>query len=273
MYPYKLYLRFLISKLRSPEKVNTRLSSLGLPRILNATYQDIFNDLLNTTVPTEVLMYLNNDTDTILNRDAFELWGSYLQIGVLWKHEWNHDKTVESALRTFEDIEIRTGMTMLLLKKFETKEISDLILNRYDWRIDETAVDMFRQIFFDITVMNREHWRMLLPELDSNWKRQLWMAAKRDADHIRYLFGKQPSLSFGDVLGDIMATSYYQFKEATKDKKTVANERTVREWAKLAMSAGEKKERFSMGDILDFQKELDIALEFDDTDFPTIDEI
>jgi hypothetical protein len=273
-YPYSLFLKFLISR---KADVNRTLGSLGLPEI--AAKERTEHDTPAAPLPKSVEKFFQSPDNCVKDTVGFLEWAKVHDIGELWSIQPEFvDKTkprpkaqMQHACELFADPNKRTSLAVLLLKGFSDEAISEIFEEKFDRAIDAETLQLAKKYFFDFSRLNKADWDNLLHAIPKDQKAMLHLGLEpHSKEFVQYSVGKLPSLSFDDIMHDIMVSSYYKFKKCLDQP--LADTKAMH-WANLAMRAGVNKVKFGRGEQVDFDGEMQLRFEFTTPEFPTITEL
>lgn len=273
-YPYSLFLKFLISR---KADVNRTLGSLGLPEIDAQERTD--HDTPAAPIPKSVEKFFQDPSNVVKDTDGFLEWAKVHDIDELWSiqpefEDDTNDKLkiyMHHACELFADPNKRTSLAVLLLKGFNQESISEIFEAKFDRAVEPETMALAKKYFFDFSRLNKADWDHLMGEIPADQQSMMRLGLEpHSKEFVQYSVGKLPTLSFDDIMHDIMVSSYYKFKACLDQP--LADSKAM-DWANMAMKAGVNKVKFGKGDTVDFDGEMQLRFEFTTPDFPTITEI
>lgn len=273
-YPYSLFIKFLISR---KADVNETLKSLCLPPIEPKERAE--HDTPCEPIPRSVERYLQSSKNFVTEKDGFLDWAKVHGIYELWsvQPEFEDDSDPESrrdilaACELFADPNKRTSLAVLLLKGFSDEAISDVFEAKFDSKVSAKTLAVAKKYFFDFHRLSRVDWKHLLEGIPEDQKAMLHLGLQpHTKEFVQYSVGKLPSLTFDEIMHDIMVSSYYKFKACLNQP--LADDKAM-QWAKTAMAAGLNKVKFGKGDEVDFKGEMQLRFEFTEPAFPTLESL
>lgn len=276
-YPYDPFIKFLITR---KADVNGTLESLGLPAL--TSNELLSKDITVATLPPEVVAFLADPSGPPENREPFLEWADKEGIRELWEiqPEFLHSSlraltkgsgAMKKACDLFAHPSRRTAMSLLLMREFPTDEIIDTFSEHLNLEIEAGVVELAKKYFFEFKGMSPTDWHSLFHNLPPEERDQLQLGREpHTKEFIEYSIGKMPSLTYEEILNDIMVTSYYKFKALANQP---LMDTLAQRWATMAMMAGEKKIKFTKGDRKDLNQDIQMRFEFEDTPFPTLAEL
>ncbi len=273
-YPYSLFIKFLISR---KADVNKTLTSLCLPPI--DAEERAAHDTPAAPLPRSVEKFFQSQHNIVTAKDGFLDWAEVHGIDELWsvQPEFEDDSDPQSrrdilaACELFADPNKRTSLAVLLLKGFSDEAVSEVFESKFDHKVSAKTLEVARRYFFNFTRLTRADWQHLLDGIPNDQKAMLHLGLEpHTKEFVQYSVGKLPSLSFDDIMHDIMVSSYYKFKACLNQP--LADQRAM-QWAKTSMAAGLNKIKFGKGDDVNFEEEMQLRFEFTEPTFPTLEDL
>lgn len=273
-YPYSLFIKFLISR---KADVNKTLTSLCLPRI--EANERAAHDTPAEPIPRSVERFFQSPHNVVTEKEGFLQWAKVNGIYELWsvQPEFEDDsdpterRNILAACELFADPNKRTSLAVLLLKGFDDEAVSSTFEAKFDTKVSAKTLAVARRYFFDFTRLSRADWKHLLEGIPKDQKAMLHLGLEpHTKEFVQYSVGKLPSLSFDEIMHDIMVSSYYKFKACLDQP--LADQKAM-QWAKTAMAAGLNKIRFGKGDEVNFQEEMQLRFEFTEPSFPSLSDL
>lgn len=276
-YPYNLFIKFLISR---KADVNATLANLGLPELSDRELFD--RDFLVCPIPPSVQGYFKSPISKIEDKKSFIEWAEVHNIREMWEiqPEYKHDDlrdltknsdAMKRACDLFSSQNQRTAMSLMMMRDFDEESIVDTFIEHFDSMIDFDVICLFRKYFFDFKKMRPTDWHNLFHNLNPEERQKLELAHQGMSKGLtEYSIGRLPSLTYEEVLHDIMVSSYYKFKQLENQP---LMDGLAQRWATMAMAAGEKKMKYTKGDRTDFGEDIQLRFAFEPTTFPTIAEL
>lgn len=273
-YPYSLFIKFLISR---KADVNKTLKSLCLPPI--EADERVAHDTPAAPLPRSVEKFFRSPHNIVTDREGFLQWAEVHGIHELWsvQPEFEDDsdpqerRSILGACELFADPNKRTSLAVLLLKGFDDEAVSNVFETKFDTKLDAETLDVARRYFFDFTRLSKADWQHLLEGIPKDQKAMLHLGLEpHTKEFVQYSVGKLPSLSFDEIMHDIMVSSYYKFKACLDQP--LADARAM-QWAKTAMAAGLNRVKFGKGDEVNFEEEMQLRFEFTEPSFPSLSDL
>lgn len=273
-YPYSLFIKFLISR---KADVNKTLTSLSLPSI--DAEERAAHDTPAAPLPRSVERFFQSQHNVVTEKTGFLDWAKVHGIDELWsvQPEFEDDsdpqerRDILAACELFADPNKRTSLAVLLLKGFSDEAVSEVFESKFDHRVSAKTLEVARRYFFDFTRLTRADWQHLLEGIPKDQKAMLHLGLEpHTKEFVQYSVGKLPSLSFDEIMHDIMVSSYYKFKACLNQP--LADQRAM-QWAKTSMAAGLNKIKFGKGDDVNFEEEMQLRFEFTEPSFPSLEDL
>jgi hypothetical protein len=271
-FPYERFIRYLLSR---KAEVNGALQRLKLPWLTNQDISERRENLFGGALPPIVDAYSRSNQVDVTGHPGFLAWIEKNHIADLWTRQpefIRENPNLEAACKAFSNPAIRTVLGVLLLAKFESREICELIYTQYDLHFSEQALEYFRLNFWDTAFMTREDWVSFCGALEKDQRSLLSVAfAGKGRNYVKLHMGIVPEIELRDVLTDVLVRAHARFQELMEQP--VADESLAMSWASLAIKAGEKRVRYGGGPARSFAEEAQMALDFDDPKLPTLADI
>lgn len=273
-YPYSLFIKFLISR---KADVNKTLKSLSLPPI--EAEERAEHDTPADPLPRSVEKFFRSPGNLVVEKEGFLEWAKVHDIYELWsiQPEFEADISPQSrrdtvaACELFADPNKRTSLAVLLLKGFSDEAVSEVFETKFDHKVPAETLAVSRKYFFDFTRLTRADWQHLLEGIPRDQKAMLHLGLEpHTKEFVQYSVGKLPSISFDEIMHDIMVSSYYKFKACLNQP--LADQMAM-QWAKTSMAAGLNKIKFGRGDDVNFEEEMQLRFEFTEPTFPTLESL
>jgi hypothetical protein len=276
-YPYDLFVKFLITR---KADVNRTLVSLGLPELSDG--ESLTKNVLASNLPPSVATFIDDPPGSPDKGEAFLRWSEAHGMRELWEiqPEFLHTSlrtltkgsgAMKKACDLFANHSKRTALSLLLMREFPPEDIVDTFSEHFDTEIDQEVIALAKRYFFDFSEMSPTDWHSLFHNLPPEERDKLQIGREpHSKEFVEYSIGKMPSLTYEEILNDVMVTSYYKFK-ALADQPLM--DTMAQRWATMAMVAGEKKIKFTKGDRKDLNEDIQLRFEFSDQEFPTLAEL
>lgn len=266
-FPYIRLVRFLIS---TKADVGNALRALKLPFPDWRDLVDLRKQLLATPQPPIVEAWFRGTVTPVEGSEAFLVWCAVHGVRELWERRLGAGPDhFEDACRAFSNPAIRTVLATLLMVGFDHIEVQELLYSKYHLRISTESVAFFQRVFWDVDVMSRQDWALLLEEMEKDQRSQLVYAfSDLGKDGVKLSLGMVPEVDIGAILGDVASTSYFRYKQALDQP--VPDDARAQTWAKLAIAAAEKKKRHGGGPSRSLSEEVQMQLTHDREKIPTL---
>jgi hypothetical protein len=273
-YPYSLFIKFLISR---KADVNKTLESLCLPPI--EAEERAEHDTPAAPIPRSVEKFFQSPQNLVTDKEGFLEWAEVHDIHELWsvQPEFEDDsaphrrREIHVACELFADPNKRTSLAVLLLKGFSDEAVSEVFEAKFGTKVSAKTLEVAKKYFFNFARLTRADWRHLLDGIPKDQKAMLHLGLEpHTKEFVQYSVGKLPSLSFDEIMHDIMVSSYYKFKACLNQP--LADQRAM-QWAKTSMAAGLNKIKFGKGDDVNFEEEMQLRFEFTEPTFPTLEDL
>lgn len=257
--PCLYYLRYLISLGKSDRDIVSDMALLGF-EVSREDLQPIRNSLM---LPQA---FLDHAAGKQVNERFLIKFASRFQMKELWTYKLNgKPRAVQEMMRLVRDREVRLIPLILTLKK-DPKPTEALREIGYEY--SQESVELLLHYFFNPKIVSFSAWRDILQRMSPSWAELL----DQPLDYVRYRLGLAPSLSFVQILKDLMHQAYFQSKDfmriPTRDSIDMA-----KKMADLSMKAGQLLEKYGSGDTRTFLDDVRLGFEQANIPIPTIEEV
>jgi hypothetical protein len=192
-YPYERFLRYLVSR---KANVNDALERIGLPSVGDLWRPSAVGSLC-ASAPLHIKRYLNAPRGYPLIREGFLEWAEKQEIDTLWRDQPEFctsgpSPTIALAGRLFYSPARRAVVGMLLLCGVARDEICQIVKDRFDVEVTESALSLYQWLYWDCRQTSRAFWQDVLPNFSAE-ERQLYGHGLRwpppRVDELRQLVG------------------------------------------------------------------------------------
>lgn len=277
-YPFHRYIDFLVTNKFSYEEIGKILKGHGLLCPSEEYIDEREEKLIEKCPLPKFKTYMTSKRSTFKKKvKDFLTCMDVLEVKDLWLSESNfkHDKSMAPMMRAVNIFNIpaqRRSLECFLLNKLPIEEMVQCFNSRYKVQLTQGAIDNFKKYYFDSSRMDRSDWIKYLKACPRD-KMILYVKAMNiDSNRLRHTLGFKTKLEYSDMLSDIMSTSYYKFRDGVETDLD-ENDPNSRSWAKMAIEAGEKKEKVQAGNMEDFAETLQLQMTFSEEEFPTFEEV
>ncbi len=277
--PHHVLLEFLASRYPDEASAQRVLDSLSLPPPLPGSYQRI-RGLVLDKAPREVRVFLNGGT--LQSIDALWSWAQRQRFGAMWANEavfidrgYPDRANFDAAWELLVIDAHRHVLDALLVQNARYRgaregEVFDVMKTRFDISISAQVLAIYCRYFFNMKWVGKNEWIHYLRGCDVTRREMLLLAMQiDDSARLRHRLGAAPRFSYPDVLADVLAESFFKFKDHAGD----ASPSKAQSWAKLLMDAGDRREKYKNQDIKDLRKDLQLEFSYLDMEFPNIEDI
>lgn len=219
-YPYERFLRFLVSR---KVDVNQALNRYGLPNV-GGMWTAEARTHIRKSAPYAITHYLDSDEDELTLRDGVLEWAEVEGFRELWvaQAEFGGRQAcpqLDVAFRIFINPFARCIMGLLLLSRARDDEIVEIIQERFDVGLEEEALPLYRDIFWDVRLMGRSAWSGFVQSLLTKEERHYlsYGLAAPTCEEVRHILGLEAMLDPETILSQIMSKAYLQFKAAMEE--------------------------------------------------------
>lgn len=275
-YPYYRYIRFLITKRFSYEKIKEVLEDCNLICPDMAEIELLKSEIFDICPDADLKKTLNSK-EKLKGVEKFLSHMKTLEVHELWLAEssFKDDSTMAptmKALDIFNDFKRREELNCFIMNKTPYDEIQ-MCFSQRSVSVAKVAIDVYRKFFFDLNKMTKKDWVSLLKKMDVFQRRRYMLAMNTDGNRLKYELGFKTRLQYAEALDDVFATAYYKFKDSSKHDGDDISHRNARSWAKTLMDAGDRKGKLQTGSAEDFTKAMKMEFTFDDEQFPSYSDL
>lgn len=277
--PHHVLLEFLASRYPDEGSALRILSDLGLPPPLPDSYQRT-RTLVFEKAPRDVRQFFSGGS--IPSLDVLWSWAHRQRFGAMWAREpafvdrgYPDRANFDAAWELLAIEAHRNVLDALLVQDIRYRgtrrdEIFDVMKTRFDIGISDPVLALYKKYFFNMAWVRKGDWIHYLRECSVTRREMLLLAMQTDdSARLRHRLGAAPRFSYPDVLADVLAESYFKFKDHAGD----SSPSKAQSWAKLLMDAGDRREKFKSQDIKDLRKDLQLEFEYLEMEFPSIEDI
>jgi hypothetical protein len=277
--PHHVLLEYLTSRYPDEASAGRVLEELALPPPLPGSYQRIRSLVLDKS-PRDVRSFFNGGS--LPSLDVLWSWAQRQRFSGLWAREpafvdrgFPDRANFEAAWGLLVIEAHRNVLDALLVQDARFRgerrqDIFDVMKTRFDIGISEPVLAIYVRYFFNMKWVHKADWIHYLRECDVTRREMLLLAMQTDdRARLRHRLGAAPRFSYPDVLADVLAESYFKFKDHASDSSPAK----AKVWAKMLMDAGDRREKFKNQDIKDLRSDLQLEFEYLDMEFPSIVEV
>jgi hypothetical protein len=236
--PYERFLRFLVSR---KVDVASALERVGLPP-LGGIWLAETRTWLRDTAPYAIVKYLDEDDEDLAFRDEVLDWAEREGIRPLWEMQREFKNSppappLDEAYKVFVNPSARAVLGCLLLSRATEDESRTLMREQFDIDLSPEAFQIYKTIFWDVTLVGRRSWEKFLESLTVVEERSYiaFGLASPTADEVRNMLGMETDVDDGNIVNNIVNRSYQQFKIAMNEPHPEAA--GAMRWAELTLKA------------------------------------
>ena len=247
-YPYERFLRFLVSR---KADVNAKLERYGLPPV-GDLWVARARSSIRAEGPHGIVSYIDSPDDQLIAQAGVLEWADAEGFRCLWEYqpEFGALESIDlrSAFRVFVNPHARAACGMLFLSNADVDEIKDLLQERFELEISPSSLQLYRTLFWDTSLLEREEWPSFIGKLLTK-DEQHFLAVGLSSptiDHIRDVLDAGPLVDHDDIIEDLVALAYRQFKRAMGSPHPESqgalrwHEATLRAWTASKTAARER---------------------------------
>jgi hypothetical protein len=267
-WPHKKFVQALLCERYGPDQVYEELEKWHLPFPVE-DLQDMYQEL-----KPKQAAYFNHRRKEIsrefLQKEGLEtMWAHYFN-----KHTDLDTTPIKGAFALLENIQVRTLLYAMALAGMAAEDMELIINGKFEINASSEDVDAFLHYFFNMSEFTYAEKSTLEESFakDVNTKRAFKLALKGDRNYMLWKLDAAPDKSFDAMLRDMLADSYYLFKEKAKNEPDTATK-----FGALAVKLADRLERAiqSENKADDLFSEVKFSLNKDDqiVKAPTADDI
>lgn len=240
-YPYDRLLRFFVSR---KVDVNESLERYGLPPVGDIWVANA-RTRIRDEAPYALAAFMDSDNKELVAREGVLDWADSEGFGELWRAQKEFGggplpKSTDIAFRVFMNYHARGTMALLLLSRLPDEDISQIFEEKYDLEVPADTLEVYRRIFWDISLMGRKGWERFVPKLLSKHERHYVALGltPRPPEDIRDIIDVGISIDPEDITKEVAATAIIQFKRAKREPNPIAAD--IKVWADMALRAAKQ---------------------------------
>jgi hypothetical protein len=237
-YPYERFLRFLVSR---KVDVNQALDRYGLPGVGGLWTAETKSNL-RSSAPDAITHYLDSDDDELGLREGVLEWAAQEGFRQLWEAQMEFGgkpaaTELDEAFQIFINPFARCIMGLLLLSRARDNEIIELIQERFDLGLTDETISFYRDVFWDVRLVNRSAWGAFIQKLHTKEERHYlsYGLASPTIEEVRHVLGLDTMLDPETILSQIMSTSFRRYKAALQE--VHPDLAGAKSWAELSLKA------------------------------------
>ena len=273
IYPYDLYIKFLITKGLDYDKICGVITDHGGICPSEVEVQEKSKELLDKHSPLVIKDIILRNKVKIKDTVEFLQHMKLLEVSELWLLEngfcGEHKDSMKHAFDIFDNAKRRTELNCLLLNKRNSDDIEQIFMAQYNFTLRKRVLELYQKYFCNLNIMGKKDWVEYLRKENSTRKNLYLIAMNEDELRIKFELGFKTKIEYVKALDDIVATSYFKFKQNSSRNINEENEKKARAWAKMLIDAGEKREKIQTGNMQEFSEALQMEFTFDEDQFPT----
>jgi hypothetical protein len=238
-WPHKKFIQALLCERYGPDQVFEELSKWNLP-FPAQDLQDIYME-----IKPQQTAYFNHRRKEI-DRDFLDREGLHQMWAYQFKKSTDLDTNpIRGAFALLENVQLRILLYAMALAGTSAEDMELIVNGKFDINASSDDVDAFLYYFFNLTDFNYSEKVTLEDSFakDVSTKRAFKLALKGDKNYMLWKLGAAPDKSFDQMLRDMLADSYYLFKE-----KVLTDPETATKFGSLAVKLADRLERVIQND-------------------------
>jgi len=267
-WPHKKFIQALLCERYGPDQVLEELNKHNLP-FPAQELQDIYME-----IKPKQEAYFNHRRREI-DRDFLDKEGLHRMWAYYFKKPTDLDTNpIKGAFALLENTQLRILLFAMALAGVSPEDAELIVNAKFDINASSEDIDSFLFYFFNLEDFNYSE-KTALEDLfakDVPTKRAFKLALTGDKNYMLWKLGAAPDKSFDQMLRDMLADSYYIFKEKAK-----LDPDTATKFGSLAVKLADRLERVMVNeqkaDDLFSEIKFDIEKNNEVVKVPTADEI
>lgn len=267
-WPHKKFIQALLCERYGPDKVFEELEKHNLP-FPTEELEDIYMEIK----PGQQAYFNHRRKD--IDRDFLDKEGLHK----MWAYYFNKPTDVETdsikgAFSILENTQLRVLLFAMALAGVSPEDAELIVNAKFDINASSEDIDSFLFYFFNLDDFNYSE-KAALEEIfakDVHTKRAFKLALNGDKNYMLWKLGAAPDKSFDQMLRDMLADSYYLFKEKAR-----TDVDTATKFGGLAVKLADRLERVTANeqkaDDLFSEIKFDIEKNDEVVNVPTAEEI
>ncbi len=238
-WPHKKFIQALLCERYGPDQVLEELDKWSLP-FPTQDLQDIYME-----IKPQHAAYFNHrrkeiDRDFLDKEGLHQMWAYYFK-----KPTELDTHPIGGAFALLENVQLRILLYAMALAGTSAEEMELIVNGKFDVNASSDDVDAFLYYFFNLSDFNYSEKTMLEDAFAKNLttKRAFKLALQGDKNYMLWKLGAAPDKSFDQMLRDMLADSYYLFKEKSKTEPEIATK-----FGSLAVRLADRLERVIQND-------------------------
>jgi len=284
-FPYDIYIKYLLVLYKFDfEKVIHVLSNAKHIHPDEEQLQKYKDDFFKKTkVSKDTKDLLLGKTSKI--KKKVELHHVLIQHGILelWMNRYGFEKSrqCENCEVVFLEPDFFPYMHAFIFRQFTEVEIIEFFKNKFNLVLYKSDIALYKEKFFPLFTYNRSGWKKYINECRTKEKSYLTIALEKDPLYLRMETGAETKIQYSNILQQYMAWSYRKFEQNIRITPhqndegfwDFSSQSEARNWAKIGMMAGDRKQKLKPSDAANFLKEVQMAFQFEEYQIPNQDEL
>ena len=211
-WPHKKFVQALLCERLGPDQVLEEINKWNLP-FPTQDLQDMYME-----IKPKQAAYFNHrkrevDREFLDKENLHQMWAYYFK-----KPTELNTVPIRGAFALLENIQIRILLYAMTLAGMSPDDMELIINGKFDINAGSEDIEAFLFYFFNLKDYNYSEKTTLEESFaqDVNTKRAFKIALKEDRNYMLWKLGAAPDKSFDQMLRDMLADSYYLFKEKAK---------------------------------------------------------
>lgn len=270
--PYTKYIYFLLVLHRFDQKKINEILDKSERLLPTGEQYAQFKKYLTETIPIskETKKLLLGKTNKIENKAEFESYLRKLGIYELFANRYKIEEHKKCSVceMLFLEKDFYPELQAFIFKAFTNYEIINFFKDKHNIELLISDLDYYRDIFLPIFALSRDEWKDYIKAVKKREQAFLITALKKDPHYLRLDTGAETKVQYSNILQFFMASSFRKFQETMNLDSSEA-----RNWARLTMNAGDRKQKLTPSDANQFLKDVQMAFDFEENQMPSIDEL
>jgi hypothetical protein len=253
--------RYLITQgCQDLDEANSKLAEYRLQAISQTEFGSQYSAL--DRLPDPVLKQIESKQ----HEGDFKHW----MRGIGLEEAYKNKADLPKALDILQDRTLRNTINALLIKQIAPQDIAQTTNIKFSCGISARHISVYSLLLWDIRRMAREDWRSYLAGSQEAEKHLLMVALSEDVETVKSLLELPSKSNVSDIMQHLLSQSFTKSKKYLKVDSPETN-KEARAWMKMTLELASNYEKFRVGNIADFGKELQLEFDYISAEFETPD--
>lgn len=279
LYPFQVFIKYLICVGRTPSWIVEHLSSLGFNPPNDDYIKVYITEQCQVITEVHKLMQTTISDDPKIRpeeKDAMIALAEKVGVAGLCVHKLGrgnaeHKEIYSQAIDILRDGHLRDIVEALLLRRVENAAIATILTDNHLGAFVPAAIQVYQEYFWNTELVPRSDWKQYLNELPEGPERyKRLLAIYYHPEYVKYKLGLEAEVAYNDMLKDITSSLYFKFKDMIASDNPDMVLKSVRV-AESATRIGEKMQNLLRSTKTGFFDELQNNLQFIEAKIPLLE--